>query len=147
MKHLLDASSLILLIKKANVKSTVEFLGDSLVLDLTFYEIGNAVWKESALMKFLTPQEAEKLGIAAQTVLAQIDQVTNEGGAFQKILGIAQTEKLSFYDSSYVFFAKERGLTLVTEDKELKVKAKKHVDVCTLATLFPSEDNALHFSE
>jgi predicted nucleic acid-binding protein len=136
MKYLLDASSLMLLIKKADVKLTVECLQDSLILDLTFYEVGNAVWKESALLKFLTPEEAKRLGTMAQTVLAQIDQVTNEGEDFQKILEIAQDEKLSFYDSSYVFFAKQRGLPLVTEDKKLEMKAKKHVAVRTLATLF-----------
>jgi hypothetical protein len=59
MKHLLDASSLMLLIKKADVKLTVEFLQDSLILDLTFYEVGNAVWKESNLLQFLTPEEAK----------------------------------------------------------------------------------------
>lgn len=136
MKYLLDASSLMLLIKKADVKLTVECLQDSLILNLTFYEVGNAVWKESTLLKFLTPEEAKRLGTMAQTVLAKIDQVTNEDGDFQKILEIAQHEKLSFYDSSYVFFAKQRGLPLVTEDKELQMKAKKHVDVRTIATLF-----------
>ncbi len=125
-----------LLIKKADVKLTVECLRDSLILDLTFYEIGNAVWKESALLKFLTPEEAKRLGTIAQTILAKIDQVTNEGEDFQKILEIAQDEKLSFYDSSYVFFAKQRGLPLFTEDKKLEMKAKKHVAVRTLATLF-----------
>ncbi len=57
MKYLLDASSLMLLIKKADVESTVACLKDSLILDLTFYEIGNAVWKESTLLKFLTPEK------------------------------------------------------------------------------------------
>jgi predicted nucleic acid-binding protein len=136
MKYLLDASSLMLLIKKADVKLIVECLQDSLILDLTFYEVGNAVWKESALLKFLTPEEAKRLGTMAQTVLAKIDHVTHEGEDFQKILEIAQDEKLSFYDSSYVFFAKQRGLPLVTEDKKLEMKAKKHVAVRTFATLF-----------
>jgi predicted nucleic acid-binding protein len=136
MKYLLDASSLMLLIKKADVKLTVQCLQDSLILDLTFYEVGNAVWKESTLLKFLTLEEAKRLGTMAQTVLSKIDHVTHEGEDFQKILEIAQDEKLSFYDSSYVFFAKQRGLPLVTEDKKLEMKAKKHVAVQTLATLF-----------
>lgn len=136
MKYLLDASSLMLLIKKTDVESTIECLRDSLILDLTFYEVGNAVWKESALLKFLTPEEAKRLGTMTQTVLAKIDQVTNEDGDFQKILEIAQHEKLSFYDSSYVFFAKQKGLPLVTEDKQLEMKTKKHIDVRTIATLF-----------
>src|SRR3972149_5795480 len=124
MKYLLDASAFILLIKNATVKSTVECLQDSLILDLTFYEVGNAIWKESTLMKFLTPKETEKLGTMAQTVLAKINRVTTEAEAFQKILEIAQTEKLSYYDSSYVYSAKDTQLQLITEDKELRTKAR-----------------------
>jgi predicted nucleic acid-binding protein len=136
MKYLLDASSLMFLIKKADAKLTVEYLLDSLILDLTFYEIGNAVWKESALLKFLTPEEAKRMGSRSQTILANINQVKNESEDFQKILEIAQNENLSFYDSSYVFCAKQRGLPLITEDKKLEMKAKKHVNVLTLAALF-----------
>jgi predicted nucleic acid-binding protein len=143
MKYLLDASSLILLIKKADVKTTIECLQDSLILDLTFYEVGNAVWKEGVLLKYLTPEEAKRIGTIAQTVLAKIGMVTNIDGDFQKILEIAQNEKLSFYDSSYVFFAKQRGLFLVTEDKKLEMKAKKHVAVRTITTLFPKENSVL----
>ena len=56
MKYLLDASAFILLIKKADIDSTVQCLENSLFLDLTFYEVGNAIWKESSLTKFLTPK-------------------------------------------------------------------------------------------
>ena len=135
MKFLLDASAFILLIKNADVTSTVERLQDSLILDLTFYEVGNAIWKEGTLTKFLTSKEAEKLGTMAQTVLAKINRVTSEAEAFQKILEIAQTEKLSYYDSSYVYSAKETGLTLITEDKELGTKARKYVDARTVTTM------------
>jgi predicted nucleic acid-binding protein len=136
MKYLLDASALMLLIKKADVESTVACLKDSLILDLTFYEVGNAVWKESTLSKFLTPEETKRIGSLYQTILAKIDQAKNESEDFQKILEIAQDEKLSFYDSSYLFFAKQRGLPIVTEDKKLEMKAKKHVAVRTFATMF-----------
>jgi predicted nucleic acid-binding protein len=135
MKYLLDASAFILLIKKADIDSTVQCLENSLVLDLTFYEVGNAIWKESSLTKFLTPKEAEKLMTTAETVLANINRVTNEAKDFQKILKIAKTEKLSYYDSSYVYSAKEIGLQLVTEDKELRTKARKYVDAITVSAL------------
>jgi predicted nucleic acid-binding protein len=136
MRYLLDASSLLLLIKNADIKSTVDCLEVSSVLDLTFYEVGNAIWKESTLTKYLTPKEAERLGMMAQTVLAKINRVTiNEAEAFQRILEIAQTERLSYYDSSYVYAAKENGLPLITEDTGLITKARKHVEVSTVAAL------------
>ena len=64
------------------------------------------------------------------------DRITSEPDSFEKILEIAKTEKLTFYDSSYIHFAKEKELKLITEDKELKVKAQKHVNVQTITTLF-----------
>jgi predicted nucleic acid-binding protein len=73
--------------------------------------------------------------LASQGFLAKIDQAAQEGPDFQKILEIAQDEKLSFYDSSYLYFAKQKGLILITEDKQLEAKAKKHVNVRTVATL------------
>jgi len=112
-------------------------LQGSLILDLTFYEVGNAIWKESTLANYLTQKEAEQIGILTQTVLAKINQVTNEPEDFRKILEIARTEKLSYYDSSYIYSAKKTGLSLVTEDKALATKAKKYVDICTVAELLP----------
>jgi predicted nucleic acid-binding protein len=139
MKYLLDANSLMLLIKRADAKLTVECLLDSLILDLTFYEIGNAFWKESALLKFLTLEEVKMLGNRSQIILSKINQVKNDSEDFQKILEIAQNENLSFYDSSYVFYAKQRGLQLITEDKKLALKAKKHVIVITFAEPFSQQ--------
>jgi predicted nucleic acid-binding protein len=135
MKYLLDASAFLLLIKKADIKLAIECLRDSSVLDLTFYEIGNAIWKESILTKFLTPEQAEKLGTMAQTVLAKINRIASETEAFQKILEIAKNENLSYYDSSYVHYAKETDLPLITEDKDLRMKARKYVEVRTVAAL------------
>ena len=134
-QYLLDASSFITLIKKAEAQRTIEFLRESVILDLTYYEVGNAIWKESTLTKFLTPDEYKALSNVAQTVLAKTDRITVDANTFQGILELARSERLSFYDSSYVYFAKDKGLVLVTEDKELKAKAQKHANVQTTAML------------
>jgi len=134
-RYLLDASALMFLIKKSNAKSVIECLQDSIVLDLTYYEVGNAIWKESTLTKFLTPEDSKTLEKVAQTILMKTDWITSEAVTFQKILEIAKNEKLSFYDSSYIYFAKEKDLKLITEDKQLKAKAQKYVDVQTITTL------------
>jgi predicted nucleic acid-binding protein len=124
-----------ILIKKANVQSTIERLQDSSILDLTYYEVGNTIWKESILTKFLTPDDTNSLQKMAQVILMKTDRLTSEPDSFEKILEIAKSEKLTFYDSSYIHFAKEKGLKLITEDKELKVKAQKHVNVQTITAL------------
>jgi predicted nucleic acid-binding protein len=126
--NLIDASAFIMLIKKATVQTTAEWLQNSTILDLTYYEVGNAIWKESTLTKFLTSEQTKELEKVTQTILANIDIITSEPENFKEILEIAKTEKLTFYDSSYIFFAKEKELGLITEDKELRAKAQKHVD-------------------
>lgn len=136
MSHLLDASSLILLIKKADVQETVRKLQEATILDLTYYEVGNIVWKEGTLTKFLTVKEADRFGRMAQEIITQLNQIDNKETSLMKILEIARNENLSFYDSSYIYSAKERGLTLITEDKRLKEKAKKYVNVRDVQTLF-----------
>jgi predicted nucleic acid-binding protein len=135
MNPLLDASSLILLIKKADVHAAVKRLQEAVVLDLTYYEIGNIIWKESRITKFLTTKEAENLGRMVQEILAKVNQINNKSEAFLKTLEIAHKENLSFYDSSYIYSAKEQDLTLITEDKRLKEKAKKYVDVFDVLAL------------
>jgi predicted nucleic acid-binding protein len=136
MKRLLiDASSLMLLMKTANIQTELDHLRTSFLLDLTFYEVGNAIWKETCLAKFLTKKESEVLRNRVQTVLTKANKILSDPSTFQKILDISETENLSFYDSSYFFTAKEKGLVLLTEDKELRTKAEKQVDVQNVATL------------
>ena len=134
MKYLIDASSLLLLIKKTDIKSTIQVLQDSAILDLTFYETGNALWKETTL-KFLTQKESERLGTLTQSVISKMKQTDHTPEDFPKILQIAQTEKLTYYDSSYVHFAKKAGLSLITEDKELATKATNYVAVLRVKDL------------
>ena len=134
-RFLIDASSLMLLMKTANIQTELDRLRTSFLLDLTFYEVGNAIWKETCLTKFLTKNESEVLRNRVQTVLARTDKILSEASDFQKILDISESEKLSFYDSGYLFAAKEKGLVLVTEDKELRTKAEKQVEVQNVATL------------
>ena len=107
-RHLIDASSLMLLMKAADIPTELDYLRKSYLLDLTFYEVGNAIWKESCLMKFLTKNESEVLRNRLQTVLARTDRIPSEASNFQKILEISESEKLTFYDSSYLLLQRKR---------------------------------------
>jgi predicted nucleic acid-binding protein len=127
--YLLDASAFMFLIKKAEPQATAHCLQESVILDLTYYEVGNAVWKESSLTRMITSHESEVLTATAQTILGKMEKIEGEANSFRGILDLAKKEKLTFYDSSYIFFSKEKGLKLVTEDKELYTKAKKHTSV------------------
>jgi predicted nucleic acid-binding protein len=127
--YLLDASAFIYLIRNIDEALVFRFVQESAVLDLTFYEVGNAIWKEGTLAKILSPHESEELAVTTQIILARMEKVTGKADGFHGILDLARKERLSFYDSSYLWSAKEKELTLVTGDKELYNKAKKHINV------------------
>jgi predicted nucleic acid-binding protein len=135
-QYLFDASAFIFLIKKANVQTTFQQLQNLLILDLTVYEVGNTLLKENRLTKFLTPQEIKTLEKVTQIVLSRTDKIINQDLVFQQIIEIAKTENLSFYDSSYIYFAKQNNIQLVTEDQSLKDKAKKYIQTQTTRSLF-----------
>ncbi|MGD6809719.1 MAG: type II toxin-antitoxin system VapC family toxin [Candidatus Bathyarchaeia archaeon] len=134
-QYLLDASAFIFLIKKANVQTTFQHLQNSLILDLTVYEVGNTLLKESRLTKFLTPQETKTLEKVTQLILTRTEKILNQDVTFQQIMEIAKTENLSFYDSSYIYFAKQKNIKLITEDQTLKEKAQKYAQAQTTTAL------------
>ncbi|MCL2643698.1 MAG: type II toxin-antitoxin system VapC family toxin [Candidatus Bathyarchaeota archaeon] len=134
-QYLFDASAFIFLIKKANVQTTFQHLQNLLILDLTVYEIGNTLLKENQLTKFLTQKETETLEKVTQLILSKTEKILNQDTTFQQIMEIAKTENLSFYDSSYIYFAKQQNIQLITENQNLKDKATKYVQTKTTLTL------------
>lgn len=134
-QYLFDASAFIFLIKKATVQTTFHHLQNLLILDLTVYEVGNVLLKETQLAKFLTPKEIETLEKVTQIVLSKTEKILNQDTVFQQIMEIAKTENLSFYDSSYIYFAKQNNIQLITEKQPLRDKAKKYVTTQTTLTL------------
>lgn len=121
--------------KTADIQTQLNYLQTSSILDLTFYEVGNAIWKDTCLTKFITKAESQTLQKSLQIVLAKTEKIIYDATTFQKIFKISEAENLSFYDSSYLFTAKEKSLILVTEDKKLRSKAEKHVETKNLSLL------------
>ena len=130
MRYLFDASSFI----KALKLGKPEVLIDNSIQWLTVYEIMNALWKEVHLLK----------SISIEKLLQLVDVVTDVV-KYMKILSVSNLERevlkmsieldLTAYDTSYIVLAQRHGLTLVTEDKKLMNKAKKHINVISLDTL------------
>jgi len=130
LRYLFDASSFI----KALKLGKPEVLIDNSIQWLTVYEIMNALWKEVRLLK----------SISIEKLLQLVDVVTDVV-KYMKILSVSNLERevlkmsieldLTAYDTSYIVLAQRHGLTLVTEDKKLMNKAKKHINVISLDTL------------
>ena len=127
---LFDASSLVKVLKLGRV----ELLYRSYVQWLTLYEVLNAVWKELYLSKTIPAGRAVELARLLNRV-TRFMRVLSVEGLEEEVLRTAIDLGLTAYDSSYVVLAQKFDLKLVTEDEELKAKARKLVKCVSVEEL------------
>jgi len=125
MKLLFDSSSIINLCTERKIE---RLLGGS-TLNLAFYELGNAIWKQVHLHKALTREEGGEALAALTQVYGQMRELPVEDAS--SILTIAVEERLTYYDASYIHAAKKNEALLVTDDKKLHTAASKYVETTT----------------
>jgi predicted nucleic acid-binding protein len=117
--QLFDASAIILLIKRQPDTASTTLEGEY-ILNLTPYEVGNALWKINKLIDKTSQAASLDAVEEAHTLLSLMDVLEIEGVEDHKqTMAIAYEKNLSFYDSAYIQVAKRMGLTLMTEDKRL----------------------------
>jgi predicted nucleic acid-binding protein len=127
MKYLFDSSAIFRAIKE----NKIEFLVGNYTLELARYELGNIVWKDSALQAKVSDQEAKMMAKAIKHTLSIMDIIgiaDNE----EEILETAIKLKITFYDASYAYFAKAKELKLITEDVRLIKKIAPAANVSGL---------------
>jgi len=125
MKLIFDSSSIINLCIERKTGDLLE----GWTLNLAFYEMGDAVWKQVHIHKALTPEEGAKALDALVEVLRNMGEVRVEDAS--AVLNIAVKEGLTYYDASYIHAAIKHGATLVTDDKKLRSVAEKYVETIT----------------
>ena len=125
MRYLLDASALLNIVRRLGEKS-LKILKENYILTLTIYEVGNALWRETKLLKKLTTDEAEEI-MKAVIALTKFMQIVEPEDPIE-ILRISNRIEATFYDTAYVVVALRRNLTLVTDDKKLAAKIEKYQD-------------------
>jgi len=81
---------------------------------LIFYEIGNVAWKCSKFGQIKRDDAAAALSKAGG-LLMEIERDLD----YLRIYRVAAETGLTFYDASYVWLARSRGLKLRTRDKEV----------------------------
>src|SRR5487761_101360 len=128
ISQLLDANSLFLLARSTDEELKSRTIKSSKTLGLAFYELGNAIWKESELLKTLSRDEADALTRAVSVILSRISQIQITQGQLSGILEIARKEKRTFYDCAYIYAARIENLIFVTEDEKLSKVARKYVE-------------------
>lgn len=133
MKYLLDASALLPLIR--NIKNReIWKMEEFAILDLTVYEIGNALWKEIFLKRKerLANVNRDLLDKAIKgfsKIIFHLKVLNLTEDDFSKVLNKAIELNLTYYDASYVYTAEKENLTLITEDKEILKKFNKAIPV------------------
>lgn len=119
--NLFDSSAIINLCGEKRIDKLFE----GWTLNLAFYELGNAVWKQTYIHRAITPEEASKLLDTLTEVFINMKKPEKENGL--ETLKIAVREGLTYYDAAYIQAAVENKLTLVTDDEMLYRVAKKFV--------------------
>jgi predicted nucleic acid-binding protein len=126
MKFLFDASSVIQVIKSYEEEKTLRLFSENCILDLTKYEVGNALWKEHTLRRNIGADEFRELLDLLRTVILRTKVLSVDAHELLDVAEVAAKERITFYDASYVVIAKVHDLTLVTEDTHLAKAASKH---------------------
>ncbi|MFO7967395.1 MAG: type II toxin-antitoxin system VapC family toxin [Archaeoglobaceae archaeon] len=124
---LFDASALLNIIGEKG-EDSIEFLKSGYITDLTFYEVGNAMWK-SVYRELLTANDAEVILRAFNQLSTTMKVIPYNRSELPDILKISLNEYLTFYDASYIHNAAKNDLSLVTDDKKLKKAANKYLKV------------------
>ncbi|MEM4639930.1 MAG: type II toxin-antitoxin system VapC family toxin [Thermofilum sp.] len=132
MKAIVDASSLLLMIKNVEEEALLDKLEGLATLDLAFYEIGNALWKQ-VVRGVASREEVERTALAIGKLLL-VKGVIKVGWrdlGYSAILNLAVDNGITFYDASYLAASIAFGVPLITEDEKLRRVAAKYVEVAS----------------
>jgi len=114
---LLDASALYPLSRMDGAEKVAV---RSVVLDLTLYEAGNAVWRDYR-RGVISDWKAPIKALEDIFHLVSVQRIDPKN--LLEIEELSVATGLTFYDSAYLHYTKKLGLKLVTEDSTLAEKA------------------------
>jgi predicted nucleic acid-binding protein len=95
----------------------------ALVPGLWFLEVGNGLVQAERRRKITAADADARLELISALPII-VDQNT-VGRAWNEVLGLARTERLSVYDATYLELALRRGLPLYTRDNALAEAARR----------------------
>jgi predicted nucleic acid-binding protein len=124
LTSLFDASAILYFIER----NEPELMAGRYTSDLALYELGNAIWKESVLLKRLNAEERNRVLGMVSRVLGLMKVLRAEGQE-RRIMDVAAQLRITYYDATYVHMARAVGARLVTVDRKLARRAKPLVEV------------------
>jgi predicted nucleic acid-binding protein len=124
-EYLLDASALIYII--ASKKYTALEGSNCSILDLTYYEYGNSIINiMSKRGRQPLEEEINHLVRTFEKTVEMAPVVNFDAKCMKAAIDFAKKEKLTFYDSSYLYCCQHFNLNLITEDSTLQEAAKNN---------------------
>jgi len=130
MSYVFDSSSIF----EALSRGVVRALSGQYTVELARFELNNILWKRRTLLRDVGDEEVTRLAKVLKRVL-DLMNVVSIRCCEEAVLDVAGRLNLTFYDASYVYVAREKGLPLVTEDHGLKLRAGGYVEVLSLDDL------------
>jgi len=135
VKGIFDASSLVNLAINGGSKATEAISGGSGIV-LTFYEIGNSIWRLHRLLGRLSRDQAGSLLEVSLELFGRLNILNLVESDGLQILQMASVSRLTFYDASYLYAAKRSELVLVTDDARLgKAARQEKVETASSASI------------
>jgi predicted nucleic acid-binding protein len=119
-------------IKDLSEEEVLRILGESCILDLTKYEVGNTLWKEYMSHHIIEEDEFRELLALFQNIILRTKILTVEASNLSDVADVAAKEKITFYDASHIVIARHQDLTLVTEDEQLSKTSSKYTKTIPL---------------
>jgi predicted nucleic acid-binding protein len=118
---------------EAQEEDALRLFSENCILDLTKYEVGDALWKEHTLHQSMEEGEFREFLSLFGRIIPQTQVLSVEGKDLPEVADLAVKERITFYDASYVVVAKSQDLSLVTEDAQLRKVASKYVKTTSLS--------------
>lgn len=117
MNLVYDSSALLNIVRLVGDRA-IKYLKGNYILTFTPYEVGNALWKESALLNMLSIDKA----VAVLQYITQIYRIMNIVSPVDVslVFKLASEMRITFYDSSYIVSSFELNAGLVTDDNKLR---------------------------
>jgi predicted nucleic acid-binding protein len=123
MRAIFDASAIVNLATLGGSKAT-KAVEQGFGLALSFYEIGNSIWKLHSLLKKLSHEQAQALLEVSLGLFNELNLLNLSAKDAIEIEKRSNKLKVTFYDSSYLYSSKQYNLPLVTDDQKLARAAK-----------------------
>ncbi len=122
-----DASGILVTIRRMGDEAPRVLMNAS-TIPLAFYEVGNAIWKESRIHRRFDLPEAKRLMDNISALLRGMGEIKPPE---EEVLELAYEHRITFYDASYLAAARAFERTLVTDDRKIIKVGRKAGDKVT----------------